>query len=322
MRATALPASPSRKVLTIGMAPPTAASKLIATLCFSASPASSTPCFASSALLAVTTGLPAFSAALTAASAGLPSPPINSTNASIPGSRASSTGSANQRSFFRSMPRSLPRERALTATTSIPRPHLSASTVRCWSIRRTTEAPTVPRPARPTLRGAAMERPRARALQSQAALAPLSERQDVMKLFRGRFKKPANVARGLPDALLVLHKRDTHKAPAALAYASPRRHRHLGLLDQELGEFHAAERLERLGDRRPSEHGSGRRRHLPSGAAKALAQHVATALVGFAHLADAIVGAVEGRGRRDLDRRERAIVEVGFHPAQSRDDAL
>src|SRR6185436_17734530 len=237
MRATALPARPSRKVLTIGMAPPTAASKLIATLCFSASPASSTPCRARSALLAVTTGLPAFSAALTAASAGLPSPPINSTNASIPGSRASSTGSANQRSFFRSMPRSLPRERALTATTSIGRPHLSASTVRCWSIRRTTEAPTVPRPARPTLRGAAMERPRPRAFsnQNQAALAPLGKREDVMELFRGRFKKPANVARGLPDALFVLHKRDAHEALAALAEACPRRHRHLGLLDQELG---------------------------------------------------------------------------------------
>ena len=44
MRATALPASPSRNVFTIGMAPPTAASKLSATLCFSASAASSTPC--------------------------------------------------------------------------------------------------------------------------------------------------------------------------------------------------------------------------------------------------------------------------------------
>ena len=63
MRATALPASPSRNVFTIGMAPPTAASKLSATLCFSASAASSPPCRASSALLAVTTALPALSAA-------------------------------------------------------------------------------------------------------------------------------------------------------------------------------------------------------------------------------------------------------------------
>src|SRR6185295_18440839 len=128
---------------------------------------------------------------------------------------------------------------------------------------------------------------------NQTALAPRGERDDVMELFRGRFKKPANVARGLPDALLVLHKRDAHKALAALAEASPRRHRHLGLLDQELGEFHAAERLERLGDRRPSEHGSRRRRHLPSSPTEAFDQHVAAAFVGFAHLADAVVRTVK-----------------------------
>ena len=34
-----------------------------------------------------------------------------------------------------------------------------AVTARSLSIRRTTEAPTVPRPARPTLRGATMARP-------------------------------------------------------------------------------------------------------------------------------------------------------------------
>ena len=59
MRSNELPAIPSRKVFTIGMAPPTAASKLSATCCFSASAASSTPCLASNALLAVTTDLPA-----------------------------------------------------------------------------------------------------------------------------------------------------------------------------------------------------------------------------------------------------------------------
>src|SRR6267154_38473 len=115
---------------------------------------------------------------------------------------------------------------------------------------------------------------------NQATLSPRGERDDVMELFRGRFKKPANVARGLPYALLVLHQRDAHEALAALAEACPRRHRHLGLLDQELGEFDAAERLERIGDRRPGEHGSSRRRHLPSGPAEALDQHVAAAFVG------------------------------------------
>ncbi len=43
MRATELPARPSRNVFTIGMAPATAASKLSATLFFSAAAASVTP---------------------------------------------------------------------------------------------------------------------------------------------------------------------------------------------------------------------------------------------------------------------------------------
>ncbi len=106
--------------------------------------------------MAVTTGLPALSAAVTAARATPPSPPISSTKASMPGSVASFTGSATQRSFFRSMPRSLPRLRALTATTSIGRPQRSVSTWRCSAISRTTEAPTVPRPAIPTFSGVAM----------------------------------------------------------------------------------------------------------------------------------------------------------------------
>ena len=66
MRASLLPTRPSRSVLTIGMPPATAASKLSATCLRSASAASSTPCLASSALLAVTTDLPAASAASTA----------------------------------------------------------------------------------------------------------------------------------------------------------------------------------------------------------------------------------------------------------------
>ena len=55
------------------------------------------------------------------------------------------------------------------------------------------------------------------------------------------FKKAADVARGLPDALLVLDQRDADKALAALAEAGARRHRDLGLLHQQLGEFDAAE---------------------------------------------------------------------------------
>src|SRR3546814_11822265 len=58
-----LPIRPSRKALTIGIPPATAASKASGALFFSASAASLAPCMASIALLAVTTPLPAFSAA-------------------------------------------------------------------------------------------------------------------------------------------------------------------------------------------------------------------------------------------------------------------
>ena len=122
MRCTALPESPSRNVFTIGMAAPTAASKLSAPPCFSAKPASFTPCLASSALLAVTTDLPELSAASTARLAGSPAPPISSTKTSMPATRASSTGSENHWQPRKSTPRFLALLRAQTATISMRRP--------------------------------------------------------------------------------------------------------------------------------------------------------------------------------------------------------
>ena len=43
------------------------------------------------------------------------------------------------------------------------------------------------------------------------------------------------------------------------------------------------------------------------------------ALVALADLGDAILRAVQRRGRRDLDRRERAVIEIRFDPRQRRD---
>ncbi|GCC49491.1 hypothetical protein chiPu_0033932, partial [Chiloscyllium punctatum] len=51
-------------------------------------------------------------------------------------------------------------------------------------------------------------------------------------------------------------------------------------------------------------------------------QRIAPLAVGVAHLADAIVGTVQRRGRRHLHRREGAVIEVGFDPCQRCDDAL
>src|SRR5260370_147815 len=117
-----VPARPSRKVLMTGIAAPTAASKFSAPPCFSADFASRNPCLAISALLAVTTDLPDFSAASIADSAGSPEPPINSTKQSIPGSLASSSVFLAEAMPRRSRPRFLTFERAVTATTRTPRP--------------------------------------------------------------------------------------------------------------------------------------------------------------------------------------------------------
>src|SRR5450759_5107210 len=310
MRSNELPAIPSRKVFTIGMAPPTAASKLSATWCFSASAASLTPCLASSALLAVTTDLPDARAASTALLAGSPAPPINSTKTSMPAARASAIGSEYHFVFLRSMPRSLPRARAQTAAISIARPQRAASASRwrtTWAIKA---APTVPNPATPTFSGVTMK------------LAPGGERDDVVKVFRRGFKEAADIARGLTDALFVLHQRDAHEALAIFAETNAGRDREFGLLHQQGRKFNAAETVERLRDRRPGEHRGARARHLKAGASEAFHQHVAAALVRLAHLLDAIVGTGERRDGRHLHRREGAVIEIGFHPRQRRDHAL
>src|SRR3974390_1368834 len=112
MRSSGFPASCARSVLTIGIAAPAAATKFSAAPFVSASAARSTPCLASSALLAVTTDLPPASAASIAAFAGSPAPPISSTKTSMSVLRASATGSSNHLILLKSMPRSLPFDRA------------------------------------------------------------------------------------------------------------------------------------------------------------------------------------------------------------------
>src|SRR5580692_4002659 len=359
MRLKELPPRPSRKVLTTGMPAQTEASKLSATPRRSASAASFWPCRANSALLAVTTGLPAASALSTARLAGSPAPPMSSTNTSIDGSCASATGSATQRNFFRSIARFFARERALIATISIGRPQRAMSLSRPCCKSSTTAEPTMPSPARPTFSGAVMEScfkcamggisgqmlrggslssnrssaPLLRLSQPSAAAvqlwrirplqsAALGERHHVVQLRRPGLQEAADIARRLADALLVLDQRNAHMALAIFAKARARRYRDAGFFDQKRREFHAAERLERLRDRRPGEHRGARRRHSPAGAAERIHQRIAPSPVDRPYLVDAIVGAVERRRRRHLDRRESAIVEIGFHPRQRRDQAL
>src|ERR1700751_3949149 len=208
----AVAARPSRKVLTIGIAAPTAASKFRAPPCFSAACARRRPCLAISALLAVTTDLPALRAVSVADKAGSPAPPINSTRQSTSGWLAISSGFLAQAMPDRSMPRLFAFDRAVTATTRTPRPQRADSARPLFSIRRTTSAPTVPSPAIPTLRGATIA-----ASNFRIRLSPVGERNHVVQRFEAAFKEAAHTAGGLADALFVLHHRNTHEPFAMLA---------------------------------------------------------------------------------------------------------
>src|ERR1700728_3606902 len=213
-----VPARPSRRVLTTGIAAPTAASKFSAPPCFSADFANRRPCLAISALLAVTTDLPDFSAASIADKAGSPAPPINSTKQSMPGSLASASAFLAQATPRRSRPRFFAFERAVTATTRTPRPQRADKVRPCCSIRRTTSAPTVPSPAIPTFRGATMTEKTCR----RDRLPPVGERNHVVQRFNDAFKEAAHAARGLADTLLVFHHGNADVTLAVLPKGNPR----------------------------------------------------------------------------------------------------
>ena len=144
--------SPSRSALMIGTPPATAASKATITFLRCAAAKISLPCFASSALFAVTTCLP-FSMAFSTRSLVVVSPPINSQTMSISGwltiSIASATilipSSETARGFVMSL--------AVAWVMRMSRP---ARREISSAFRRNTSmvpAPTVPRPNRPTLIG-------------------------------------------------------------------------------------------------------------------------------------------------------------------------
>ena len=77
--------------------------------------------------------------------------------------------------------------------------------------------------------------------------------------------------------------------------------------------------MEALGDRRPGEHARLGDGDVPAGAAEAFDQHVAALLVERAVVLDDVLRAVERGHRRRLDRREGAIIEIGFHPGERLD---
>src|SRR5918995_6533830 len=112
------------------------------------------------------------------------------------------------------------------------------------------------------------------------------DRHHVVEALVGGVEEAANAARGLADALLVLDEGDAHVIVAVLAETDARRHRDVGLLDEEFRELEAAERPEFLRDRHPGEHRRARARNRPAGLGKGIDEHVAAPLVDGAHLAD------------------------------------
>ena len=130
------------------------------------------------------------------------------------------------------------------------------------------------------------------------------------------------IARGLANTMFILHQGDAHIALAILAETDAGGDGYVGLLQQQLGELQRSERLEFVGDRCPGEHGGGRRRDMPSGTSHRIHQAVPPLLIGPPDVFDAILGTVQGGRGRDLYRRESAIVQIGFDPRQSGDQAL
>jgi hypothetical protein len=128
-----------------------------------------------------------------------------------------------------------------------------------------------------------------------------------------------DAAHRLACPVLVLDQGQAHVAIAVLAEADPGRDRDLGLGQQQLGELQRARLGEGRRQRCPGEHRGRRAGHLPAGRRQAADQHVAARAVAFAHLLDAVLRAVERRRGGHLDRCEGAVVDIGLHPGQRRD---
>src|SRR5258705_8331318 len=103
--------------------------------------------------------------------------------------------------------------------------------------------------------------------------------------------------------MLVLDEGDAHESLAIFAKAEPGRDGHVGALDEQLSELDRTDLAIAFGDWRPGEHGGGRGRNRPASPLEALDQSVAPAFVDTPDLLDAVLRAVEGCRRSDLDRR-------------------
>src|SRR6476661_5424664 len=306
---TRLATRPSFTARISGMPPATAASNPSMTRLRRASSNSSVPWWASRALLAVTTCLPACRARRMKVRAGS-SPPISSITTCTEGSSMAWAASVVSGKRERSIP-SRDRVRSASAT----RPSASAQPARSassapwlWRIRATPH-PTVPSPRRAILISfiRSFRRPR-RVWSAPRRVGPLPAAGEGLE-----------AAQGLADALRVLHEGEPDVAVAVLAEADARRHRHLALLDQELGELERAHAAEGLRDGGPHEHGPPGLRHRPADLVEAVDEDVAALAVQLHDVSHALLLALQRDDGRDLDGLEGAVVEVRLDAGQGVD---
>src|SRR6266540_2324056 len=120
----------------------------------------------------------------------------------------------------------------------------------------------------------------------------------------------------LADALLVLDEREPNVVVSARAEPLARAHRDLRLTSELEGEAERSERAIRLRDRRPDEHRPLRPLEVPADARQAVAERVAAAAVALVHVGGVLGRLVHRDDRGDLDRLERAVVEVRLEPRE------
>src|SRR3989442_10794434 len=224
-------------------------------------------------------------------------PPTSSITMWIDGSPSTRAASLVSGNDARSRP-SRGRVRSVSATAArVRRAPARSSNIsrRPWRISA-TPAPTVPRPSRPMRTPLAQLTVRSLPVRSAAQLLEAAQR--------------------LADPLLVLDEREPHVALSVFPEADARRHGHLGLLDQELGELERAQALEGIGDRRPHEHRALRLGHVPADLVEPVHQDVAALSVHLDDLVDALLVGFQGDDAGDLDRLEGAVVQVGLDAGQ------
>src|SRR4029453_6850235 len=137
-------------------------------------------------------------------------------------------------------PRSVSRSMSAMVVRTTGRPARRAISARCARNSFTTPAPIVPKPISPTRTD--------RSGTWSAGLCP------ARRLPEGGAKGLLDAADRLPRPVLVLDEREAHELIAVLAEPDPRRHRHLGLVEQELAEFERAHRLLIVRDLPPDGH--------------------------------------------------------------------